>query len=46
MVNQTSEIDRLDVKKKLKHKSKIAELNLTIEELEDEHPPVKSKLEC
>ena len=43
---QTSEIDALNLKKKMKHKSKIFELTMSIEELEAEHPEIKSRLEA
>ena len=42
-----SEIEKLNIDtKKSKKKSKIPELCMTIEELEAEHPPVKSRLEA
>ena len=41
-----SEIEKLNIDRKVKKRSKIPELCMSIEELESEHPPVKSRLEA
>lgn len=43
---QSSEITQLDNQKKHKKKHKIPELDMTVEELENEHPEIKSRLEA